>query len=36
MSKVLVMDDSCTYRETISSLLCESRLEVSTARNGVE
>jgi len=36
MSKVLVVDDNRTYLETISSLLSESGLEVSTAMDGVE
>ncbi len=31
MSRVLVVDDNPTYLETISSLLSESGLEVSTA-----
>ncbi|MGY2978659.1 response regulator [Thermostichus sp. OS-CIW-31] len=36
MSKVLVVDDNRTYLETISSLLSENGLEVSTATDGVE
>ncbi|MEN9232191.1 MAG: response regulator [Thermostichus sp. DG02_5_bins_236] len=36
MTKVLVVDDNRTYLETISSLLSDSGLEVSTAMDGVE
>ncbi|MEN9223162.1 MAG: response regulator, partial [Thermostichus sp. BF3_bins_97] len=36
MSKVLVVDDNRTYLETISSLLSDSGMEVSTAMDGVE
>lgn len=36
MGKVLVVDDNRTYLETISSLLSENGLEVSTATDGVE
>ncbi|MEN9226393.1 MAG: response regulator [Thermostichus sp. HHBFW_bins_43] len=36
MNKVLVVDDNRTYLETISNLLSDNGLEVSTAMDGVE